>query len=124
MFTSPATMDRRARRSAVDWLIGVLLLGLLFLVVWFVWLRDSDTDDPRLTSRPHSQEWYVTTYGSDEAEVRAILAADACAELQATFGDASAAFRAEGVTETESRAQVGIMAASADRMNELGCPLD
>jgi hypothetical protein len=124
MFTSPATMDRRARRSAIDWLIGVLLLGILFGVVWFVLLREADAEGPPAAARPHSQEWYVTTYGSDAAQVGTILDADACEELQAIFSDASAAFRAEGVSEDASRAQVGIMAASADRMNELGCPLD
>jgi hypothetical protein len=117
-------MDGRARRSSVDWLIGVLLLALLFGVVWFVWLRDTDADGAPATSEPHSQEWYVTTYGSDAGEIGAILDADTCSALQAAFSDASVAFRAEDVSEADSRAQVGVMAASADRMNELGCPLE
>jgi hypothetical protein len=123
MFTSPATLGGRSRRSAQDWLIGVLLLAILFGLVWFVFLRETDADRLPAASRPHSQEWYVRVYGSDPAEVGAILDSNGCAELQATFIDASEAFRAEGTSDEENRAQVGIMAASADRMNELGCPL-
>jgi hypothetical protein len=124
MFTSPATMDRRSRRSAQDWLIGVLLLGILFGIVWFFFLRDTDDDGLPAPAGPHSQQWYVVTYGSDASEIGAILDADACGELQAIFRSASEAFRAEGASEDENRAQVGVMAASADRMNELGCPVE
>ena len=124
MFTSPATMDRRARRSAVDWLIGVLLLGLLFLVVWFVWLRDTDAGGAPATSQPHSQEWYVRVYGSDAGTIGRILAMTDCASLGAAFEEGSDAFRELDTTEAENRSSVGIMAASADRMNELGCPLE
>jgi hypothetical protein len=123
MFTSPATMDGRSRRSAQDWLIGVLLLAILFGLVWFVFLRRPDAGQLPPASRPHSQEWYARVYGSDAVEVGAILESNDCAELQGIFSDASDAFRAEGTSDEENRAEVGIMAASADRMNELGCPL-
>jgi len=125
MLTAPTTFDRRARRSAMDALVAVVLLSIIFLAIWFVWLREAEEPaDPRAVLNARSQEWYVTTYGSDGAVISGILAMTDCAGLDAAFADAAVAFRAANATEAHSRAQVGIMSATADRMNEIGCPRD
>ena len=123
MITAQANMDPRARRPARDWLLAVVGLGIVLLLVWFLWLRPPDIEaGPAGGAR--SQVWYVTTYGSDAATIDRILSLQACASLSAAFVEGSDAFREEDTTRTERRGSVGVMAAAADRMNELGCPLN
>jgi hypothetical protein len=123
VFTSQANIDPRARRPALDWLIAVVLLGLILLVVWFVWLRPPEAADLP-SGGVHSQQWYVTTYGSDAGTIGRILAMSDCASLGTAFAEGSETFREVDTTEAENRASVGVMAAAADRMSEVGCPLE
>jgi hypothetical protein len=123
LFTSQANLDPRARRPALDWLIAVVLLGLILLGVWFVWLRPPEVERAQ-SDGARSRDWYVTTYGSDASIIGRILASADCATLGADFAAGSEAFREPDTTEDENRAAVGVMAAAADRMNEVGCPLE
>lgn len=123
MFTTQANLDPRTRRPARDWLLGVVGLGIVLLLVWFLWLRPPDVEGGP-SGGARSQEWYVTTYGSDAATIGRILASADCATLGADFAAGSETFREPDTTEEENRAAVGVMAAAADRMNEVGCPLD
>jgi hypothetical protein len=122
MITAPVNMDRRARRSAGDVLLGVVLLALVMLVVWFVWFREPDPVLPATGTR--TQAWYVTTYGSEAEKIAGILAMDDCAGLDAALAEAADVYFGDVASQEERRASIGVMAASADRMNEIDCLRD